>query len=155
MAQRALPYSQQYARSMNLMLTPLSPPPNSTTNKLTGPETFLLLLLQEVFVRGGTAHEYTWIPDAPAAPEAAGGLFKDAPALQLSGAELRQQVQLVSGDGGLLGRGATALVFKCLWPQRFGPNTVLAAKVLKDGIELDATVLQAFSYESAVLASLQ
>jgi hypothetical protein len=67
-----------------------------------------------VFARGGTAHEYARIPDAPAAPEAIGGLSKDAPAKHLSGAELRQQVQLVLSDGGLLGRGAIALVFKCL-----------------------------------------
>jgi hypothetical protein len=64
-------------------------------------------------------------------------------------------VQLVSGDGGLLGRGAIALVFKCLWPQRFGPHTLLVAKVLKDGIDLNSRVLQAFHYEAAVPASLQ
>jgi hypothetical protein len=79
----------------------------------------------------------------------------DVQVVQLSRAELAQQVQLVSSEGGMLGRGATALVFKCVWPQRFGPNTVLAAKVLKDGIVLDPTALQAFSYEAAVLASLK
>jgi hypothetical protein len=115
----------------------------------------MCLRLQEVFIRGGTAHEYSWIPHAPAVSEPVGGAFTDAPAVQLSCAELKQQVQLVSGDQGLLGRGATALVFKCVWPQRFGPATVLAAKVLKDGIEMDPTLLQAFSYEAAVLASLQ
>jgi hypothetical protein len=110
---------------------------------------------QEVFTRGGTAHEYSWIAQAPSQPEAVSGPLLSAPAAELTKAELRQQVQLVSGEGGLLGRGATALVFKCVWPQRYGPNTVLAAKVLKDGIELDMTVLQAFSYEAAVLSSLK
>jgi hypothetical protein len=88
-------------------------------------------------------------------PKDVHGQMKDAPALQLSHAELKQQVQLVSALGGLLGRGATALVFKCVWPQRFGPDTLLAAKVLQDGIDLDPTVLQAFNYEATVLTSLQ
>jgi hypothetical protein len=40
-------------------------------------------------------------------------------------------------------------------PQRFGPHTLLAAKVLKDGIDLNSRVLQAFHCEAAVPASLQ
>jgi hypothetical protein len=28
--------------------------------------------------------------------------------------------------------GASALVFKCQWPSRFGPNALLAGKVLRD-----------------------
>jgi hypothetical protein len=35
------------------------------------------------------------------------------------------------------------------------PHTLLAAKVLKDGIDLNSRVLQAFHYEAAVPASLQ
>jgi hypothetical protein len=108
-----------------------------------------------VFLRGGTAHEYSWTAHVPAAPEGISGPFANAAAVHLSRSDLKQQLQLISADGGLLGRGATALVFKCVWPQRFGPNALLAAKVLKDGIELDPTVLQAFCYEAAVLASLQ
>jgi CHASE1-domain containing sensor protein len=48
---------------------------------------------------------------------------------------MTQQVHLV--QDGLLGRGATALVFKCVWPSRHG-RTLLAAKVLKVGRILTA-----------------
>jgi hypothetical protein len=51
--------------------------------------------------------------------------------------------------------GVIALALNCLWPQRFGPHTLQAAKVLKDGIGLNSRVLQAFHYEAAVPASLQ
>jgi hypothetical protein len=53
---------------------------------------------------------------------------KPCPVLRLSRAELRDQVKLI--PHGLLGRGASALCFKCVWPNRFGEG-VLAAKVLK------------------------
>ncbi len=51
--------------------------------------------------------------------------------------------------------GASAVVFKCLWPQRFGPNAYLAIKVLKDPYEADPTVFESFCYEAAVLASVR
>jgi hypothetical protein len=65
---------------------------------------------------------YGWYGSAPA----------DVPALRLNRHEVKRQVRLIK-DGGLLGRGATALVFKCVWPDRFGPSRLLAAKVGQGG----------------------
>jgi hypothetical protein len=113
------------------------------------------LLLQEIFTRA-TAHEYTWCEDT--GTDATPLFLSDndssvyAP-IQLTREEVQQQVVLVKN--GLLGRGATALVFKCKWPSRFGSNTLLAAKVLKDGYELDINTLQSFHYEATVLASFK
>jgi hypothetical protein len=59
--------------------------------------------------------------------------FCRAPTLRLSRKELQQQLRLIKEDG-LLGRGATAYVFKCVWPDRFGPSTLLAAKVTRNEV---------------------
>jgi hypothetical protein len=48
--------------------------------------------------------------------------------------------------------GATAVCFKCVWPNRF-KNGVLAAKVLKDGFECDPQDVQSFAYEATVLSA--
>ena len=124
--------------------------------------------MQEVFTRA-TAHSYQWSATSPeqqkdmvaveagitdtALVDSNGANSRTNTVVQLTKQELQQQVQLLTH--GLLGRGATALVFKCVWPSRFGPNALLAAKVMKDGFESDINVLQSFSYEASVLASIE
>ncbi len=74
--------------------------------------------------------------------------------VQLTRAEVaRGDVRLVRD--GLLGRGATALVFKCVWPKRFGRHVQLAAKVLKDGHTPSLVELNSFAYEASVLSAVQ
>ncbi len=52
--------------------------------------------------------------------------------------------------------GATALVFKCRWPSRFGAHAVLAAKVLRDPFDApDAEAVQAFAFEANILRGLR
>lgn len=51
--------------------------------------------------------------------------------------------------------GGTALAFQCVWPKRFGPNALLACKVLKDGYEVDVRMLQTFMYDAQVLATVR
>jgi predicted Ser/Thr protein kinase len=75
-------------------------------------------------------------------------------AQELTKSAVSDQIQLVK-EGGLLGKGATAYVFKCVWPTRFGTDKLLACKVLKDGYDADIQVLQSFTYEATVLASLE
>jgi hypothetical protein len=108
---------------------------------------------QEAFSRA-TAYEYSWVETSPSeaeplVPDNSAGMA----AMELTRDQLRKQVQLVRD--GMLGRGATALVFKCIWPSRFGNNRLLAAKVLKDGFEVDIRTLESFCYESTVLSSLK
>jgi hypothetical protein len=50
------------------------------------------------------------------------------PAVQLSSDDVRQRLRLVRT--GLLGSGATAHVYACVWPDRFGETKLLAAKVI-------------------------
>ncbi len=75
------------------------------------------------------------------------------PVIRLSRAEVVKQIRLLRN--GLLGRGSSALVFKCQWPSRFGPNALLAVKVLKDPYEADPSVYESFCYEAAVLATVK
>jgi hypothetical protein len=49
--------------------------------------------------------------------------------------------------------GATAMCFKCVWPSRFGPNALLAAKVMRDPRSEDLRTLHSFVYEATVLAT--
>ncbi len=52
--------------------------------------------------------------------------------------------------------GATALVFKCRWPCRFGPHALLALKVLRDPFEGEHSEhMAAFAYEAYVLEALR
>lgn len=67
------------------------------------------------------------------------------PVVRLNRSELVQQIRLL--NTGLLGKGSTALVFKGLWPSRFGPDAVLAIKVLKDPYESDPSAFEGFTYE--------
>jgi hypothetical protein len=122
-------------------------------------------IAQEPFLRG-TALEYAWLDRLPSpatnedprsgnegadhlgcsGSSSAGGFQqKDtdddwfqhmAPVLQLSCSKVRQELQLIK-EGGLLGKGATAYVFKCVWPERFGVK-LLAAKVRPDGFCIEA-----------------
>ncbi len=90
---------------------------------------------QEAFTQA-TAKAYSWVdtsavdswPALAAPPPGQQPSLAAAPAIELSREQLTQQVHLL--QDGLLGRGATALVFKCVWPSRHG-RTLLAAKVLK------------------------
>jgi hypothetical protein len=51
---------------------------------------------------------------------------------RLTREDVQRQLRLVPrAFGGLLGRGATSLVYKALWPGRFGPQSLLAVKVKK------------------------
>jgi hypothetical protein len=84
----------------------------------------------------GTAQQYVWIDQAPdqamplvaMASEVPGSDEPTpAPALQLSSDDVRQQLRLVRT--GLLGSGATAHAYACVWPDRFGETKLLAAKV--------------------------
>ncbi len=43
------------------------------------------------------------------------------------------------------------MVFKAKWPTRFGPDAILAIKMLKDGFESDMHTLESFVYEARVL----
>jgi hypothetical protein len=40
-----------------------------------------------------------------------------------------------------------------MWPSRFGPRALLAAKVLKDCYEDEQCALQSFAYEAFVLSN--
>jgi hypothetical protein len=84
----------------------------------------------------GTAQQYVWIDQAPdqamplvaIASEVPGSdEVNPVPALQLSSDDVRQQLRLVRT--GLLGSGATAHAYACVWPDRFGDTKLLAAKV--------------------------
>jgi hypothetical protein len=91
-------------------------------------------LAQDLFACGAS-HHYKWIMEAPAgatpmvAKAAASDKVDTAPALQLSGVDVRQQLRLIRT--GLLGSGATAHVYACVWPDRFGETKLLAAKVIE------------------------
>jgi hypothetical protein len=76
------------------------------------------------------------------------------PAVRLSRQEVPRELQLIK-RGGLLGQGATAYVFKALWPSRFGVHNLLAVKVMKDGYNAELDTLQSFTYEALVLADLE
>jgi hypothetical protein len=87
---------------------------------------------QEAFTQA-TAKAYSWVDSSAMAAWPTPKLNQvsssnNLSAIELSREQLTQQVHLV--QDGLLGRGATALVFKCVWPSRHG-RTLLAAKVLK------------------------
>ncbi len=121
---------------------------------------------QDPFVRT-TAPQYSWtdIPADAVVPGVEVGvnakhLDKHAaddtgssPVVRLSRADVVKQIRLLRN--GLLGRGSSALVFKCQWPGRFGPNALLAIKVLKDPYEADPAVYESFCYEAAVLATVK
>jgi hypothetical protein len=47
--------------------------------------------------------------------------------------------------------GATSVVFECTWPSRFGPNTILAAKLLSDPIDPTGYARRCFMHEASVL----
>jgi hypothetical protein len=84
----------------------------------------------------GTAQQYVWIDQAPdqamplvamASEVPSSDEPTPTPALQLSSDDVRQQLRLVRT--GLLGSGATAHVYTCVWSDRFGEAKLLAAKV--------------------------
>jgi hypothetical protein len=48
------------------------------------------------------------------------------------------------------------MCFKCVWPRRFGPHALLAAKVLVHYGDADKALgIQSFAYEASVLSSVQ
>ncbi len=56
--------------------------------------------------------------------------------------------------GACMCAGATAVVFQCRWPSRFGPGALLAAKVLQDPYR-EPEHLESFKYEAQVLEQLR
>jgi hypothetical protein len=79
-----------------------------------------------------------------------------SPIVQLTAEQLRQHIILVAG--GLVATGSntsSALVFKCMWPSRFG-SALLAAKVLRNtSPEPDQEALQSFQFEASVLRATE